>query len=277
MGQYLKEILKFARASALGSAVFVVLALVFMPTYFWPLGILAGIAFGYLVGHLGYDFREAIAAVPESFKDLHEFNSVLKSKAAGATDVVWQWVRKYQAYIVPGYIIGLPLVPYVNELARIRPFEAFTTFDWVQYNAAFVILPAVCVLLFLGLNLVGTSMAEKGDLEETRYLPVLRYNLTGLMWVVAFFSWYLWKSLGLGLWTLTLVVHSDKRVACGVDSVVGGAVTLVGMLYATPTPFTIPALIVAVFVGALVGGALGVASAIQFSQNAQNGNAIESA
>lgn len=247
------EILKVGRACAIGSAVCVALALAIMPK-FWLLGLVAGIAGGYIVGHFGYEFGKTAAAIPVAFSSLSAVGSGVQSKF----EKVGLWLKLNQAHLVPGLVVGLVLAPFAIEAIRIKPYADFYSYDW----AIFWVIPAfLCffgILVLATLNLVGTEMQTKGEFEEKQYGLALLDGLIGLFWVGAFLAWYLWKFIAIGAWNLFKAVHSAQRVACGVDSVLGGVLTIWGFMQWGPAMPTFGEYMVAVFFGALIGAAIGI-------------------
>lgn len=251
------EILKVGRASAIGSAVCVALALAIMPK-FWLLGLIAGIAGGYIVGHFGYEFGKTAAALSKAFSALIGVGTAIKSKSVGAGSAVGSWVKDYQAYLVPGILVGLVLSPFAIEALRIEPYAAFHWYDWVAFFLIPVCLFFVFCLHLVVLNVVGTNMLGKKDFQDTEYRLVLFDIAVGFYWMLAFVVWYLWKFIVIGVWQLFKLVHSAQRVACGIDSVLGGVLTIWGFMRWGPVVPTFGEYLIAVFFGALIGGAIGI-------------------
>ena len=249
----MKEILKVGRASAIGSAVCVALALAIMPK-FWLLGLIAGIAGGYIVGHLGYEFSKTAAAIPTAFSSLVGVGIAVQSKFAR----IGPWLKLNQAHLVPGVIVGFALAPFAIEAIRSEPYAEFHWYDWLTFWLIHVFLGGIGVMVLSLLNQVGTEMQGKGDFEEKKYLPALLDDLIGFLWVITFFAWYLWKFIAIGAWNLFKAVHSAQRVACGIDSVLGGVLTIWGFMRWGPAVPTFGEYMVAVFFGAIIGGAIGI-------------------
>lgn len=247
------EILKVGRACAIGSAVCVALALAIMPK-FWLLGLIAGIAGGYIVGHFGYEFGKTAAAIPVAFSSLGAVGSRVQSKFSK----IGPWLTLNQAHLVPGLIVGFLLAPFAIEALRSEPYAAFYWYDWVAFWVVIAFLVFIGIFVLGLLNLIGTEMQSKGEFEEKSYGPALLDGLIGFFWLIAFFAWYLWKGIVIGAWKLFKAVHSAQRVACGIDSVLGGVLTIWGFMRWGPAVPTFGEYMVAVFFGALIGAAIGI-------------------
>ena len=247
------EMWKIGRACAIGSAVCVAIALAIMPK-FWLLGVIAGIAGGYIVGHLGYEFGKTAAAIPTAFSSLVAVGNGVQSKFSK----IGNWLKLNQAHLVPGAVIGLVVAPFVIEALRTHSYADFHWYDWGMFWSSLVMFSVLCIYVLVVLNQVGTVMQDKDAFEEKRYGPALRDDLIGFLWIIAFFGWYLWKFLAIGAWKLFKAVHSAQRVACGTDSVLGGVLTIWGfMRWGSAVP-TFGEYMVAVLFGAIIGGAIGI-------------------
>ena len=111
------------------------------------------------------------------------------------------------------------------------------------------------------------QLQEKGYHEApATYKNVLRWMAKGFGLTLLFFIWTLWMHLFIGLWNLLcftkrflwhlfILVHSKKRLLCGIDGTIGGAAVY---LWFTPPSLSFPQQILLIFFGGLLGAAFGV-------------------
>ncbi len=264
----MKDLWKIGRASAIGSAAFVAIALLLMPSY-WIFGLIAGAAGGYIVGHLGYNFSEVVRATPAAFDSLSAVGSAVGVRAGNSSHRITVWFKTYQAHIVPGLVAGAVASPFLIEMARYKPYGAFLLGDWAAF-LLIAVAPGWILVGVLGMmTVIANDVEGKPGFDRLEYGPVLRDNSIGFYWLVAFLFWYLWKGLWIGFCDLLRKIHSAERVACGFDSVLGGVITLIGYVYFGPSTTTLGAYLLTIGTGALVGGAVGLAMTKLFASSTQ--------
>lgn len=119
---------------------------------------------------------------------------------------------------------------------------------------------------------VGRLEARDLRRKPLTYLNVLRWALEGvvvvafflavLLWIyiVAFLIQFTWRTVRLlskFLWHVFKLIHSEKRLLCGVDGALGGGASYLWLVSAAMTPME--QLTMTMF-GGLLGAALGVAN-----------------
>ena len=271
------KLFEIARACFIGGFVLCIVALLIIPTFWW-LGILAGLASGYLA----YEFREVRRAVPKALTAVNEdFTETLGYAANG--------LRKFAAqphpFAYPSILVGMILFGLIwyklwttNPQQGVSGFLADLIFGFIL--SGFLSLLAAC-LMFLSIRGVAILGAERGakvfwqrwDLRERT--PQQRIQSGLIQKPLTYANAYLWLLGGIVLMLLSLVVggpiglvrfvvalirliHSNERVLCGVDGTLGGLIALWAFWHYAPAS---DSLIIAVFV-AVCGGALGAALGI---------------
>lgn len=252
------ETRKIALACFFGGALCTAVALFFSPTYWW-LGLLAGLAGGYL----GYEFREVLQAVPvawgragavweeyaplvvEGVRKPHPF---LYTALVIATPLWWWWF----AAVAPPY--GVPQ----GFLGWLTPLMIVAYVDFA--------LPTVGVLFVLAV--IGSddaSATARVFIVSSRYGRKVGYGEAwrwmgrGLVKTVVFLLWGGWIALGSGLarfaWRLFRLIHSQKRVLCALGGTLGGLIGYVVLVRPVMTPLEQMTL---VLFGGILGAAFGV-------------------
>ncbi|MDP2638903.1 MAG: hypothetical protein Q8P06_01905 [Candidatus Azambacteria bacterium] len=153
-----------------------------------------------------------------------------------------------------------------------------------------IIIPFIAFFAFIGARVGehcywypftagGFTMGEVGEGEKFEELQkkgysetiltfknVIRWTLKGVGLSIWFFVWPLWKNLFKELWfvicplsdflwKLVKIIHSNKRLLCGIDAAIGGGVTY---LWLVPSSITFwEGFLLSVF-GGLIGGLIGV-------------------
>lgn len=286
------ETRKIAMACFVSGAVCVAVALLVAPRFWW-FGLLAGLAGGYLV----YECREVLRAIPVAFRLTQRGSAHLWQ---GSIMRAQQWLSEKHPFIYPAAVMALPVYGWI--LYRIgSPFAISDSF-WVR---AVVCVAVLCVLTlgapetiwifaipivtfaYLGAKIGERCywwpfLVEPSRLDETvrsletkgyhreplTYHNVYRHWIPRGVWlVVAFFVWYVWKWLFLGvraivyfgarcIWELFKLIHSHKRVFCAVHGTAGGTTTYIWL--AASAASSLPEKIALVVFGGLCGAAFGV-------------------
>lgn len=223
---------KIFLACALGAGIGSLVALE-LAAAFWWVGLLVGGA----VGYLSYEWREVRAAVPKALAAARGWRSPptywkdVKSMCAVSVCIV--------SWALPAAAIGLWAYSYVDDLSLIHIVVKLAI-------STMVVMAAIAILAGLGLFLVSPIIALNGD-EGFTISPrdILRRGFSPivLFWDVPRNIPSVPRLLGRFLRELFLRIHSQERLICGVDALLGA---LVGT-YAGSA-----------IVGALVGGVLGV-------------------
>lgn len=292
------ETFKIGRACFIGGVVCVAIALLVVPTY-WLLGLLGGVAGGFLSGYITFDFAEVRRKVPEA---LRRAKADTNQAFVAIADAVKRWASKPHPFLpmvlvlVALYLWSVFALIDVESASRIA--RGKTPVDLVDY----IITPLLWAIMtvafpFMGLaGLVWTGaqrvdrvywvgfphdisagIARMKGLRRVSltYLNIYAFAIKGLIyWIiqsVIFLCWRMWKYAVIGLWLagsfvarffwhLFKLVHSQQRLLCGVDGTLGGLIALVGFyLYGPVTPTPTEYLTVALF-GGLIGAALGIAN-----------------
>jgi len=222
----------FACAFGAGIGAFVALSL---NPWFWWLGLLVGGTIGYL----GYEWREVVAAVPRAWRaagPMWKSLPWLVSKSwVFARTIAFMWCWLFVAFASCDFVGGL-----------VSPVRGFHVASVAIATTLVVFGPGL--VLIMGLFASCFLLEEN---EENRFyslkemvlwsLPVIfvyqlprftiRYAPAALRFVRAF------------VWKFFLLIHSEERLICGMDAMLGAAV---GYFAGSA------------FIGAIAGGALGV-------------------
>lgn len=277
---------KIAIACFVGGVLCSSVALVFTPDYWW-LGLLAGFAGGYL----GYEFREACKAIPVALRATRNGGTVAWD---GAVDRVREWRSHDHPFAYTGVFLVLPLTiwfapSFVDFVLGSGSLGIGITVAVVFLPLALVEIGYVLVLPIVFLAFIGARLGERcywrpfiseydqvehaamlsarGYCEKPlTYGNVLRWAAEGLGITALFFVWTLWKYLAIRvwqcvyfacrfLWHLFRLIHSEKRVLCGIDGTLGGMISYVWLI--SPSALFAEQVLLVLF-GGLLGAAFGV-------------------
>ncbi|MFA5029868.1 MAG: hypothetical protein WC518_04030 [Patescibacteria group bacterium] len=277
------EARKIAMACFIGGAFCCAVALALTPVYWW-LGIIAGVAGGYV----SYEFREVRKAIPIALRAAGQGSVQLWDRAKAL-------VSKPHPFLYSGAALALPLFVFwlgpaiLSDWAK-GPFSSVLVVPlmFVMYcEVSFILGVFFVVPAFIGARfgercywwpftiLVSypeevAEELEAGGLrrEPLNYRNFVRWFAEGLGLTILFFTWTLWVYLAIGVWMafcflgrfawhLFRLVHSQKRALCAIDGTIGGVVSYV-WLASSATSF--PEQAVLVVFGGLLGAALGVAN-----------------
>jgi small-conductance mechanosensitive channel len=270
------------KALFIAEVICVTVALVFAPTFWW-LGILAGIAGGYI----GAEFREGLAAMPLAWRQA-------QGKGVRAWEQALRWLGNWLAQphplFYPVVVVTLPLGFWLTssllagmELFR-NPLIDFLYTVTLAAMISFVVGVLTAVVLFF-LAVIGAGeewcywgpyafeaeyfwksrteeKQKKGYTERPlTYGRTLWWILRGLGVVTLFLLWTWWIRL-LGelvkfVVNLGRLIHSEKRVLCAVYGTLGGVVSY---LWLAPSATSWAGQVTLVLFGGLLGMAFGVAA-----------------
>lgn len=275
------ETRKIALACFVGGALCCGVALLFSPTYWW-LGLLAGLAGGYV----GYEFREVWRAVPIAW-----WAARRRSRTAwdmGLALTKW-WLAQPHPFVYPALVPFLPIALWLTGRLwqtwsgsglEALVLVSLSLFLWVDVLALLVAI--LYGLAFLGVRrgercfwtpflLLGhidtaRAQAEVSFLETNgyrrkplTYRNVLRWVALGLVvgLVVVPLQWvgelcgFLVRFVG----RLFRLIHSQKRVLCALDGTLGGGLAYFWL--GTAVTAWGEGMVLVIF-GGLLGAALGV-------------------
>ncbi|MBI3588970.1 MAG: hypothetical protein HY093_00950 [Candidatus Liptonbacteria bacterium] len=273
------ETRKIALACFIGGAMLVAVALAVAPSYWW-LGILAGIAGGYL----SYEFREVLQSIPIAFAKARQGSRVVRVELA--------------AYFKKPHPLGYPITPLTLAFyCAINQFLVKGSVG-VLYFPGRIILSVLSILLSLLLlsasflvsicllddsakrdrsyfrNLLSSRDLEAriksgyreiswnyGEVYHRLFLELGRVLALGVWWVIKtpfLLLFLLWRAIPFTVRFcrfLVIAIHSHKRVLCAVDGTIGG---LVVYLNFARFAVSMPEKVLLIFFGGLLGAAFGV-------------------
>ncbi len=286
------EAKKITIACFVGGALCVAVALMCAPMFWW-LGLLAGMAGGYL----SYEFREVLRAIPIAWR-----------KSRRGVSNWWldtdKEIRKWFAeshpitysYMIIFIIMTLATATIIEMKEptglEFRFWEIIESFLIVFIFATFTsfsslpIFGLVVLLAFIGARIgekcfwfpfswIENKEAKKKakQLQQAGYSKAAltrknfsRWVVKGIALTILFFVWTMWKYLAIGIWLLLCfwgrsgweffkLIHSKKRVLCAIDGTIGGAMAF--FCFASVS-LTFPQQILVVFFGGLLGAVIGV-------------------
>ncbi|MDQ5949021.1 MAG: hypothetical protein QG589_147 [Patescibacteria group bacterium] len=253
------ETKKIALACFIGGVICGAVALAVTPEIWW-LGVLAGFAGGYI----SYEFRSVLAAIPLAWQSA---KLAIPRKLRQTKHDFWQWLIKPRPFMYGGAVLTAvffaiqfsvgnfnPLPHHVVPMTEIEIFAAvfsWGVFFWLCTPIGALIYGATCLL------------GNKGeDVDKLNYQEAFYAFRKGVPYILRFLGWTMWKYVGLAisyvgyrigsfLWHVIKLIHSEKRVLCGIDGALGG--TLSYFLFRS---YGMP--IITVIFGGLIGAALGV-------------------
>lgn len=286
------ETKKISIACFIGGAICCAVALMVAPALWW-LGMVAGFAGGY-VSYEFREVRRAVPValraasngtswawhslvkyVEEWLAEPHPF--AYFGAIVGLPFFVWTASHLVNPDMQPDASSGVYIVSAVLQVIMLP-----IAFVQTVFAGLFILAP----LAFIGARVgercywwpaifgsMGEQSSRSDELdakglrrEATTYTNVLRWTAKGIGITVIFFVWTLWKYLAIGIWAmlrffgrfawhLFKLIHSQKRVLCGIDGALGGAVAYVWL---QPTSYAVGEQAVLVVFGGLLGAAFGV-------------------
>ncbi len=283
------ETKKIAIACFIGGVLCTTVALMCSPSY-WFLGLPAGFAGGYL----GYEFKGVLSGILVAFGSA--WGSVRKNKGTWWKEAR-VWVNEPHRFLLPAFLISAVMWSVVWSVVLPwsvffdAPDSLFGQFA-LYLLLGFGSFLDVAGVLFLFIDLLATTGSRKW--ERCYFLPtcgtksVIKTEIEGLQarglqeepitysnelrWVTkgaillllvypikipARGIWFVLKLSGMFVWHLFRLIHSHKRVLCGIDGTIGGAVSYT-LLVSTSMPLAEQVLLV--LFGGLFGAFIGIAS-----------------
>lgn len=281
------ETKKIAIGCFVGGVLCVAVALMCAPMFWW-LGLLAGMAGGYL----GYEFREVLWAIPIAWRKSRrsvstwwtETDKKVRGWSLDPHPLFYYWITT-----ITIMIWGCMIYKIFSSETELNLGNSFL---FMILLVEFNIVPSLFVLLLtLIFALIGARVGEKcfwfpfsmlddksqeseaKKLEKEGYRKEVltgknffRWIMKGVGLTILFFVWTAWKYLfiGIGLllcfwgrsgWEFFKLIHSKKRVLCAIDGTIGG--TVVFFCFGS-TPLIFSQQILVVFFGGLLGAVIGV-------------------
>ncbi len=277
------ETRKIAVACFVAGVLFCIVALIFVPNYWW-LGFIAGVAGGYL----SCEFREVRQAIPIAFL------RALGRKGVKAWKSTIVWAKAYFSQPHPffyfGAFLALPLTFVLFAKSIFSP--ELVTGPIMAILGTFLLFLVygetvlVCTFLPYFLAVIGAAVVERcswesaGDEVSTglqkdgyrkiplTYANAARWTMEGIFTVIKFFLWDLWRYILIGIremlyffvrftWHLFRMIHSKKRLLCAIDGTLGGTISYIWL---APTSVSLVQQALLVIFGGLLGAALGIAN-----------------
>lgn len=279
------ETKKIAIACFIGGAICCAVALMVAPALWW-LGMFAGFAGGYV----SYEFREVLRAIPVALRASGKGGSWAWKNLVEAVE---EYIHKPHPFVYPAALIVTPfwyllmgeMIPKFMNPAVPVPIliEYLTPVFLIPFLlvASFIEMVCAVVLPMMLFAFIGARVGERSfwtpcsytDLEAKglerkplSYRNAYRWIAKGIGITALFFVWTLWKYLAIGMWKMLCffgrfgwhlfkLIHSHKRVLCGIDSALGGAMAYVWL---QPTPYAVGEQVMLIVFGGLLGAAFGV-------------------
>ena len=287
-----KETKKIALACFIGGVLCCAVALMFSPNFWW-LGLIAGAAGGYISYEfrevwkaIPIALRSARSSGAECRQELGKVCLFVKNWFSkphpfgyfGAIltvpYIIWTWQSSAWEQAMKYHDVCTRLVCVLMKAS-------------FMYGGSALVLCIVLIILaeigveiekkyfFEGLIEIGdgdrdayvTDMQKIGFQEApATYANVARWIGKGIFVVIKFFMWKFWKLLGLGLWAvirsvglflwfLFKLIHSEERVLCALDGTLGGALSY---YWFAPTATTLASQVLLCLFGGLLGAAFGI-------------------
>lgn len=251
------ETKKIALACFIGGAICVAIALIMAP-YFWCLGLLAGFGAGYL----SYEFKDVLQAIPKAWQIAKKGTQGMMSKWFGKTHPF------FYLSILFGTLATYCLIP--------QTYSHLDFLDFLAVLLLFLAASSLCGLVWL-ITSAEAGVWEDGLTFKDPFEPPVRnvsYILSGGVvpgYELTYSNLIRWCCKGTKVtairifrrlilfphfvWTLFKLIHSQKRVLCGVDGALGGGITF-WMIHSQPLP--IASQVLAIFFGGMLGAMFGV-------------------
>lgn len=281
------ETKKIAFACFVGGVLCCMVALSVAPVFWW-LGILAGLAGGYI----GYEAREFLKAIPVAFLSTCRGGAKISFFAVAG---LRSFFAKPHPFLYPaaflGFIVQAALMgpEFAREVMRQSHLGLFACFLYIELFVMFTLASLIVINFFaffgarevercywLPLQMLEESQSAAVEKQLKKqglhpmpasYSNVLRWIAKGVGFVLFFVVWTLWKELAITVWEaccllvrfawqMFKLVHSEKRVLCAIDGTIGGAVSYMW----SPPLASFPEQVMFVIFGGLLGAALGVAN-----------------
>ena len=286
----MRDTWQIGRACSIGGALCALVALLAAPAFWW-LGILAGLAGGYI----SHEFREILRAIPIAFQAARTGG---RDTASGLVflaqqlrlAVRWFFAQSHPIFypaVVLGTLLWLPVLSIFLPWLATNPGSS-TLANIFLGAESFVLLMMVSVMLLIGFAFLGSRFVEgcfwypflssppsfregflaRGYTEASiTYRNFLRWVAKGFGLVLLFLVWTWWtqtlrfvlwvvpRFLCVFAWQLFTLIHSHKRVLCALDGTLGGVAAY--LLLAHPGMGLAQQAVLVAF-GGFLGAALGV-------------------
>ncbi|MFC1615143.1 hypothetical protein ACFL22_01155 [Patescibacteria group bacterium] len=287
------EAKKIALACFIGGALCCAVALWFSPTYWW-LGLIAGFAAGYISYEFREVCQAVPTALRAAKRDGADVWEKRLVDVKNWLSKRHPFLYPAAIVATPFYIWGVyKLSPYLTSDLSERSGGLFAILSIVFLlgliiafiEVVLVVIAPFAITAFIGARigekcywypfLMSGSTTEK-DLKElddkglkrkpATYSNVLRWTIKGFGITILFFVWTLWKKIFLCVWNVLcflsrfakqffILIHSDKRLLCAIDSAIGGAVSYAVFFSSS---MSLSEHFILVSFGGLIGAALGV-------------------
>lgn len=263
------ETRKVAIACFIGGFICAGVTLAVNPVFWW-LGLIAGVASGYLA----YEFRETLQAVPRAWQS-----------AQRGSGIVWQKTRELfrECFLRPHpcwhLSAGLFILTYLL-FWHLCPFEGFAQIGLVltvSYLVSYVCIGMLKLLSIWGAQNKGyysVNFAKEhyytitDSLVSITYRDLLYWTAQGVSNLFILFAWKIWKGTAIGIYkaicfagrflkNLFILIHSNKRLLCAIDGAIGG--TIARIYLASPAMTIWEKTLLCVF-GGVIGAVIGVAN-----------------
>jgi hypothetical protein len=254
------ETKKIALACFIGGVICGAVALAVAPAIWW-LGVLAGFAGGYI----SYEFRSVLAAIPLAWQSTR---LAIPRKWQQAKQDFWQWLTEPRPFMYGGAILtaiffaiqflvgNFRFLPHDHQIPITKAEVGAVIFLWGFFFWFCTLFGA----LITGATCLVGSQGE--DVEEMKYEEAFSAFRKGVRQLLRFLGWTMWKYVGLAiayagyriglfLWHVIKLIHSEKRVLCGIDGALGGTLSYF-LFRSSGMP------IITIIFGGLIGAALGV-------------------
>lgn len=285
------ETKKIAIGCFVGGVLCTAVALICTPMFWW-LGLLAGLAGGYL----GYEFREVLRAIPIAWRKSRKGIIIWWSEADEKVRKLSFGKLEFPTvfFIIIAFLFFSGITTAISWFIVPTPDWGFRLFcmigSFATVFALFVIAVYSAILVWIllfAIALLGARVGEKcfwfpfldvkeeqqeSEAEKLEKKGYRKKKLTGknfsrwfmegivlcILLGLKYFFVGIWLSLCFlrrFLWNLFKLIHSKKRVLCAIDGTVGGAIAF--FCFAS-TSLTLPQQILVVFFGGLLGAVIGV-------------------
>lgn len=289
----MSDAIKVVRACAIGGLITVLAAIAVAPVLTWWFAILALLA-GFCGGYLSWEFREVLKAIPKTM----EYAAEWWNDAIGSHTLFRPGQHPFFFEgIITGLVsigVGIGAIYSLSNNSGFLRGNPIIVFRVIVYAISFMCTSVVAGLFsFFCLFIVACLGAKRcgsywvlyeaqdfGDLRnsifgvryselkqnykrtEPTYRNVFKWQIIGLVMLVWFFVWPLWKHITLFvsrfLCKLFCLIHSNERLLCGFDGLLGGLGFAVWVWSDPAMPAVQKALMVGC--GAMLGGMFGFVS-----------------
>lgn len=220
----MSEIKKIGIACAIGGAIGTAVALI-VATPFWWLGLLSGFAGGYL----SYEFRAVLRAVPMAWEMTLFALGTIGSMIGEVFLGLWAFfMSPILHFIFVDLVLFIPMLFFAN---------AFDHHEVALFSITGVVGVTGCVsyLVFFLAQMIAADGQVLGRLTYREvFVGWMKCALGALALWVGLLTIPVWGPFVLAyfLYRLFLLIHSDKRLLCGVDSAIGTGVTYLALIAA---------------------------------------------